>query len=74
MSKNIKDMTLGEIEDILANAETNVLNATYTYWDKKNALLNIIDNLNDSVNNLIKNERYITDEEYLNNHIKSLIE
>lgn len=30
MSKNIKDMTLGEIEDILANAETNVLNATYT--------------------------------------------
>lgn len=74
MPKNIKNMTLSEIEDILTNAEINVLNATYTYWDKKNALLNIIINLNDSVNNLIKNERYITDEEYLNNHIKSLIE
>jgi len=74
MSKNIKDMTLGEIGDILTNAETNVLNATYTYWDKKNALLNIIINLNDSVNNLIKNEKYITDENFLNSLIKNLID
>ena len=72
MSKNIKDMTLGEIEDLLANAETNVLNATYTYWDKKNALWNIIDNLSDAVHNLIKNERYITDENFLNKCIENL--
>ena len=74
MSKNIKDMTLGEIGDILTHAETNVLNATYTYWDKKHALLNIIINLNDSVNNLIKNEKYITDENFLNSLIKNLID
>ena len=72
MSKNIKDMTLSEIEYIPANAEMNVLNATYTYWDKKNALLNVINNLNDSVYNLIKNERYITDENYLNKCIENL--
>lgn len=72
MSKNIKDMTLSEIENILTNAEVNVLNATYTYWDKKNALLDIINTLNDSVHNLIKNERYITDENYLNTCIENL--
>lgn len=74
MSKNIKDMTLGEIEDILTKVEIDVDNASYTYYDKKNALLNIINNLNDSVHNLIKYERYITDKNYLNSLIKNLID
>ena len=65
MPKDIRDLTIGEIEDLINKQYSKVKNANYLYWDKKNRALDTIIALNESVINIKKNKRFINDDEYI---------
>lgn len=70
MAKDIRDLTIGEIEDLLEKQYSKVKNANYWYWDKKNKVLDTIMKLNEAVINLKENKRFINDDEYIDSIIK----
>ena len=70
MTKDIRDLTIGEIEDLLAKQYSKVKNASYWYWDKKNRALDTILHLNEAVINIKKNKRFINDDKYIDSIIK----
>ena len=74
MAKDIRDFTIGEIEDLLNKQYSKVINANYLYWDKKNRALDTIMNLNEAVINIKQNKRFINDDEYIDSVIKDFQE
>lgn len=74
MAKDIRDLTIGEIEDLLNKQYSKVKNANYWYWDKKNRALDTIISLNEAVINIKKNKRFINDDEYIDSVIKDFQE
>lgn len=70
MGKDIRDLTIGEIEDLLEKQYSKVKNAHYWLFDKKNNVLDMLLKLNECVINLRKNQKFITDDEFINNLIK----
>lgn len=74
MAKDIRDLTIGEIEDLLNKQYSKVKNANYWYWDKKNSALDTIMHLNEAVINIKKNKRFINDDEYIDSVIKDFQE
>ena len=74
MAKDIRDLTIGEIEDLINKQYSKVKNANYLYWDKKNRALDTIIALNESVINIKKNKRFINDDEYIDSIIEDFQE
>ena len=74
MPKDIRDLTIGEIEDLINKQYSKVKNANYLYWDKKNRALDTIIALNESVINIKKNKRFINDDEYIDSIIEDFQE
>ena len=74
MDKDIKEMTIGEIEDLLLKQYSKVKNANYLYWDKKNRALDTFAELTDAVITIKKNKRFINDDEYIESVIKDFQE
>ena len=70
MDKDIREMTLGEIEDLILKQYSKVKKSHYWLFDKKNKVLDMLLNLNDCVLNLRKNQKFITDDEFIDNLIK----
>jgi len=70
MDKDIRKMTLGEIEDLILKQYSKVKEAHYWLWDKKNNVLDMLLKLNECVLNLEKNQKFITDDEFIDNLIK----
>ena len=70
MDKDIREMTLGEIEDLILKRYKKVKEAHYWLWDKKNNVLDMLLKLNECVLKLEKNQKFITDEEFIDNLIK----
>ena len=70
MEKDIREMTLGEIEDLILKQYSKVKEAHYWLWDKKNNVLDMLLKLNECVLNLEKNQKFITDDEFIDNLIK----
>ena len=70
MDKDIREMTLGEIEDLILKQYSKVKEAHYWLWDKKNNVLDMLLKLNECVLNLEKNQKFITDDEFIDNLIK----
>lgn len=70
MDKDIREMTIGEIEDLILKQYNKVKEAHYWLWDKKNNVLDILLKLNECVLNLEKNQKFITDDEFIDNLIK----
>ena len=74
MAKDIRDLTIGEIEDLINKQYSKVKNANYLYWDKKNRALDTIIALNESVINIKKNKCFINDDEYIDSIIEDFQE
>lgn len=74
MAKDIRNLTIGEIEDLLEKQYSKVKNASYWYWDKKNKVLDTIMELNEAVINIKKNKRFINDDKYIDSIIKDFQE
>ena len=74
MSKDIRDLTIGEIEDLLLKQYSKVKNASYWRWDKKNNALNTFADLTDAIITIKKNKRFINDDEYIDSVIKDFQE
>ena len=70
MDKDIKEITIGEIEDLILKRYNKVKEAHYWLWDKKNNVLDMLLKLNECVLKLEKNQKFITDEEFIDNLIK----
>ena len=70
MDKDIRKMTLGEVEDLILKQHNKVVKSHYWLFDKKNKLMNILLNLNECVLNLEKNQKFITDDEFIDGLIK----
>ena len=69
----IEELTLQEIESRLNWDLDEVNDACYTFWDDKCRLLSTYRKLLDCVSELKNNERYITDDDFVNRCIKNLI-
>lgn len=74
MVKDIRDLTIGEIEDLINKQYSKVKSANYWCWDKKNRALDTILHLNEAVINIKKNKRFINDDEYVDSVIKDFQE
>lgn len=74
MVKDIRDLTIGEIEDLLMKQYSKVKKANYWRWDKKNMALNTFMDLTDAVIKIKKNKRFINDDEYVDSVIKDFQE
>lgn len=74
MAKDIRNLTIGEIEDLLKKQYSKVKNASYWRWDKKNNVLNTFTELTDAVVIIKKNKRFIDDDEYIESVIKDFQE
>jgi len=70
MDKDIREMTLGEIEDLILKHHNKVKEAHYWLFDKKNNVLDTLLKLNECVLNIRKNQKFITDDEFIDNLIK----
>lgn len=70
MDKDIREMTLGEIEDLILKQYNKVKEAHYWLFDKKNNVLDMLLKLNECVLNLRKNQKFITDDGFIDNLIK----
>jgi hypothetical protein len=70
MDKDIRKMTLGEVKDLILKQHNKVVKSHYWLFDKKNKLMNILLNLNECVRNLEKNQKFITDDEFIDGLIK----
>lgn len=70
MDKDIRYLTIGEIEDLINKQYSKVKNANYWCWDKKNRALDTILHLNEAVITIKKNKRFINDDEYIDSIIK----
>ena len=69
----IEELSLQVIENRLESILTKVSDASYTYWDYKCNLLSKYRKLLDCIDELKKNEKYITDDAYVDRLIQSLI-
>ena len=74
MVKDIRDLTIGEIEDFINKQYSKVKGANYWCWDKKNRALDAILHLNEAVITIKKNKRFINDDEYIDSVIKDFQE
>lgn len=74
MDKDIREMTLGEIEDLILKQYKKVKEADYWRWDKKNMALNTFIDLTDAIITIKKNKRFINDDEYIDSVIKDFQE
>jgi hypothetical protein len=63
-------MTLGEVEDLILKQYNKVEKSHYWLFDKKNKVTDMLLNLNDCVRNLEKNQKFITDDEFIDGLIK----
>ena len=70
MDKDIREMTLGEIEDLILKRYNKVKEAHYWFWDKKNNILDTLLKLNKYVFNLEVIQKFITDDEFIDSLIK----
>ena len=70
MDKDIREMTLGEVEDLLLKQYNKVEKSHYWLFDKKNNVMDMLLNLTESVINLRKNQKFITDDSFIDNLIK----
>jgi hypothetical protein len=70
MDKDIRKMTLGEVEDLILKQYNKVEKSHYWLFDKKNKVTDMLLNLNDCVRNLEKNQKFITDDEFIDGLIK----
>ena len=70
MDKDIREMTLGEIENLILKQYNKVNGAHYWLFDKKNNVLDMLLKLNECVLNIRKNQKFITDDEFIDNLIK----
>ena len=70
MDKDIREMTLGEVEDLLLKQYNKVEKSDYWLFDKKNYVINRLLNLNECVLNLRTNQKFITDDSFIDNLIK----
>ncbi len=70
MVKDIREMTLGEIEDLLLKQYFKVEKSDYWLFDKKNYVINRLLNLNECVLNLRTNQKFITDDSFIDTLIK----
>ena len=70
MDKDIREMTLGEVEDLLLKQYFKVEKSHYWLFDKKNNVMDMLLNLTESVINLRKNQKFITDDSFIDNLIK----
>ena len=70
MDKDIREMTLGEIEVLILKQYSKVKKSHYWLFDKKNKMLDMLSNLNECVLNIRKNQKFITDDEFIDNLIK----
>lgn len=59
MVKDIREMTLGEVEDLLLKQYFKVEKSDYWLFDKKNYVMDMLLNLNKCVINLRKNQKFI---------------
>lgn len=74
MDKDIRKMTLGEIKDLILKQYNKVEKSHYWLFDKKNKVMDILLNLNECVLNLEKNQKFITDNEFIDKLIKDFKE
>jgi hypothetical protein len=70
MDKDIRKMTLGEVEDLILKQYNKVEKSHYWLFDKKNKVTDMLLNLNDCVRNLEKNQKFITDDEFVDSLIR----
>ena len=70
MDKDIREMTLGEVEDLLLKQYNKVEKSHYWLFDKKNNVMDMLLKLVHSVINLRKNQKFITDDSFIDNLIK----
>ena len=70
MDKDIREMTLGEVEDLLLKQYNKVEKSHYWLFDKKNNVMDMLLTLVHSVINLRKNQKFITDDSFIDNLIK----
>ena len=70
MVKDIREMTLGEVEDLLLKQYNKVEKSHYWLFDKKNYVMDMLLTLVHSVINLRKNQKFITDDSFIDNLIK----
>ena len=70
MNKDIRKMTLGEVENLILKQYNKVEKSHYWLFDKKNKVTDMLLNLNDCVRNLEKNQKFITDDEFVDSLIK----
>lgn len=70
MDKDIREMTLGEVEDLLLKQYNKVEKSHYWLFDKKNNVMDMLLNLTESVINLRKNQKFITDDSFIDTLIK----
>jgi len=70
MDKDIREMTLGEVEDLILKQYNKVEKSHYWLFDKKNKVTDMLLNLNDCILNLVKNQKFITDDEFIDSLIK----
>lgn len=70
MDKDIREMTLGEVEDLLLKQYFKVEKSDYWLFDKKNYVMDMLLNLNKCVLNLRKNQKFIIDDSFIDTLIK----
>lgn len=70
MDKDIREMTLGEVEDLLLKQYNKVEKSHYWLFDKKNNVMDMLLTLVHSVINLRKNQKFITDDSFIDTLIK----
>lgn len=70
MDKDIREMTIGEVEDLILKQYNKVEKSDYWLFDKKNNVMDMLLKLNECVLSLRKNQKFITDDEFIDNLIK----
>lgn len=70
MDKDIREMTLSEIKDLILKHHNKVEKSHYWLFDKKNKVLDMLLSLNECVLSLEKNQKFITDDEFIDSLIK----
>lgn len=70
MDKDIREMTLGEVEDLILKQYNKVEKSHYWLFDKKNKVMDMLLSLNECVLSLRKNQKFITDDEFIDSLIK----
>lgn len=70
MDKDIRKMTLGEVEDLIIKQYNKVEKSHYWLFDKKSKVMDMLFKLNECTIILETNQKFITDDEFIDNLIK----